>query len=581
MRRVIVLVSTFASGIACVNLDVPRDVAECRVGRNCQDLRSDASAAESRKDVAGVANKKDGPGGAGGGANKKDGPLNDGVAGAIGCGQVQIVPSAPTNVVITTGDKQLGLFWAAVAGASQYRISRSTGGTGNFAQVALSSTTSYLDKALTNGVAYYYVVAAGNGSCWSASSAVVSGTPAALPPATDAGSVIDCSVPPPTGVQASPSGSVQVTLTWTAATTVPATYGIWRSKVSGSSFEPIAAVAGTETSYTDTDASLVKDTKYYYRVTAEGSCSAPSSEVFVTTACLIPEVPAAPIASNSNGAITVTWPVAVGATAYSIYRDSSSTGSFAEVVSSNQAALTYTDAASGLVNGLTYYYRLSASNAAGQCVSPASSISSAMSCAPPDVPSDVKTNLRGLKQVELSWSASAGASQYAIMRGTAAGAEVDITPPGTVLATTSYMDSTVTVDTTYYYRIRAHNGANSACFSVPSAEVTARPSSCVVLPGSKSNHIANTTKAYCFVTCWDFPLGVAGTGMNAVNFSGRTFTVNGLPITCAQDCTLPSNLTKEYSTYKTTGAYVFRVTAGPDTSANITWWSPRPGRDCQ
>jgi len=30
MRRVVVLASTLASGIACVNLDVPDQVAECR-----------------------------------------------------------------------------------------------------------------------------------------------------------------------------------------------------------------------------------------------------------------------------------------------------------------------------------------------------------------------------------------------------------------------------------------------------------------------------------------------------------------------------------------------------------------------
>jgi fibronectin type 3 domain-containing protein len=579
MRRVIVLASTFAAGIACVNLDVPREVAECRVGRSCQNVSSDASAAESRMDVAGVVNRKDGPDDSGAGvASKKDGSPDDGVGGTSACVQGQVAPTAPTNVVVTAGDKQIGLFWTAVPKASQYRVSRSTTETSNFAQVGLSTTTSYLDKSLTNGAVYYYVVAAGNGWCWSADSAVTSGTPS---PPPDAAPGADCSDPPPTGLQASPSGSVEVTLTWAGPTLAPTSYGIWRSKVSGSGYESIATVAGTVTSYADTDATLLKDTKYYYRVTANGACSAASSEVSVTTVCLTPEVPAAPIASNSNGTITVTWPVASGANAYSVYRDSSSTGSFAEVVSSNQTALTYTDAASNLTNGQTYYYKLSASNGAGQCASPKSSTSSAMSCAPPDVPSDLKTSLRGLKQVELSWAASTGASQYAVLRGTSAGAEVDITPPSTVLTTTSYTDTAVNVDTTYYYRIRAHNGVNSACASTPSAEVTATPTSCVVLPGSKSNYIANTTKAYCFVTCWDLPLGVAGVGMNVVNFSGRTFTVNGVPMNCPSDCILPTNLAKDYSTYPTTGAYVFRVTAGPDTSADITWWSPRPGRDCQ
>jgi len=493
-------------------------------------------------------------------------------------GPCDVPTSAPTNVVVTSGDKQLGLFWTAAPGASHYRVARGTTETGAFAQVALTTTTSYLDKALTNGQTYYYVVAAGNGSCWSVASAVTSGTPSAAPPGSE------CSQPPPTDVQASSSGSVQVTLTWAAAAPAPPSYSISRSRVSGSGYEPVAIVAGTVITYTDADPSLVRDTKYYYRVSAEGSCaaqSAQSPEVSVTTACLTPDAPAAPTVSNSNGAIAVAWPSVSGATAYSIYRDTSPTGSFAEVVSRNQTTLAYTDAASGLSNGQTYYYKVSASNAAGQCVSPQSNSRSAMSCAPPGVPSGLKASPQGPKQVGLTWTASTGTSQYAIMRGTSRGAEVDVTPPATPITTTSYTDTGLTADTTYYYKIRAQNGANNACASAPSPEVMATPTSCIVLPGSRSNYIANTTNAYCFVTCWDLPLGVAGVGLNAVNFSGRTFTINGLPVSCASDCTLPSNLTKDYSTYPTTGAYVFRVTAGSDPSANNTWWSPKPGRDCQ
>lgn len=79
------------------------------------------------------------------------------------------------------------------------------------------------------------------------------------------------------------------------------------------------------------------------------------------------------------------------------------------------------------------------------------------------------------------------------------------------------------------------------------------------------------------------PVGVAGVGLNAVNFSGRALTINGLSVSCPSDsdCKLPENLTKDYSTYPTTGAYVFRVSAGAFTYAGNTWWSPKPGRDCQ
>jgi len=585
MRTVMIFALALASG-ACVNIDTPKQVAECAAGGICRDRSDGAGDHGSQKDAAAVMNKTDGSRDAGDalGAPSVCGQ-DDG--GGIVCrpapGACDAPASAPTGLLVTAGDRQLGLSWTAVPGTTQYRVSRNMTKTGTFTQVGLTKTTSYLDQSLTNGTTYYYVVAAGNGSCWSADSAVTSGMPVSPPTPTDPDvpSAPVCLQPPPTNLQASPSGSVQVTLTWTAATPAPTTYGIWRRTVNDSGYQSIGSVAGMVTSYKDADPTLLKDTKYIYQVTADGSCTATSSEVSATTACLSPDTPAAPTVSNSNGAMTVTWPAVARAAAYSVHRDTSTTGSFANAVSTNQTDLTYTDAATSLTNGLTYYYKISASNAAGQCVSAQSKDGSAMSCAPPDVPSGLKASLRGLKQVALTWTASMGASQYAVLRKTSSSTEVEITPPGTPLTTTSYMDSGMDVDTTYYYRVRAHNGVNSACSSTPSAEAMATPTSCVVLPGSKNNYIANTTKAYCFVTCWDFPLGDPGVGMNTVNFSGRTFTINGLPMTCSTDCTLPKDLTKDYSMYPTTGAYVFRVTAGPDTSAANAWWSSKPGRDCQ
>src|SRR5664279_1186231 len=339
MRRVGILASLLASGVACVSLDVPDEVAACRAAGACLNRKSDASPDESQMDGPTSASRTDGRRDAEATVVDSNAGFRDADATAVGssiCSQ-DVPTSAPTNVVVTSGDKQLGLFWTAAPEASQYRVSRGTTETGIFTQVALTSTTSYLDKQLTNGATYYYVVSASDGSCWSADSAVTSGTPSASPPGSE------CSQTSPTDVQVSSSGSVHVTLTWSPATPAPPSYGISRSMVSGSGYETVAIVAGTVTTYTDADPSLVKDTKYYYRVSADASCaaqSAQSSEVSVTTACLTPDAPAAPAVSNSNGAITVAWPSVSGATAYSIYRDTSPTGALAEVASRNQTALT-------------------------------------------------------------------------------------------------------------------------------------------------------------------------------------------------------------------------------------------------
>ena len=93
-------------------------------------------------------------------------------------------PGAPTGVGATPGDGQLQLSWNAngeldLAGYNAYRST--TSGTGFVKiNIALLTSTSLLDTALTNGTTYFYVVTAvdtfGNESL---DSTEVSGTPAA------------------------------------------------------------------------------------------------------------------------------------------------------------------------------------------------------------------------------------------------------------------------------------------------------------------------------------------------------------------------------------------------------------------
>jgi fibronectin type 3 domain-containing protein len=564
-----------------------------------------------------------------------------------------VPPSAPTGIVVTPGDSQLGLSWVAPAGATQYRVSRNLTGSGTFTQVGVPTTTNFTDQPLSNGTTYYYVVAASNGACWSVDSQVASGTPVCTPPPVpgaliatpgdaqvslswgasqgatvytiwrktgatgtyasvgtsttttytdkplvngttyyykitagngscdsdfdveqDATPVAACTQTPPGNMAATPSGSVQITLTWTAASPVPATYSIARSTTSGTGYASIASVAGTLLTYTDTDTSLVKDKTYYYQIDANGSCTATSAEVYATTACANPDIPGTPtVVSNTTGtnagSITVSWAAINGATAYTVYRSTSSGGTYT-AISTNQTAATYTDPANGLVNGSTYYYKVSASNAGAQCTSAQSSAGSAMSCAPPAVPVGLKASVGTSGQVKLSWTASTGATRYTVLRGTTSGGEAVITPPGTPPTTASYTDTGLADWTTYFYKVSAQNGANNACSSAASAEISATPNGCPVFPaGTASYQPPNTYAAYCFVTCYD----IEGLGLS--NSAGRSLTVNGTAISCPSgggNCTMPSNLPKDFGTYSTSGAYLFRISAGSIDYSSAYWW---------
>jgi hypothetical protein len=74
-----------------------------------------------------------------------------------------------------------------------------------------------------------------------------------------------------------------------------------------------------------------------------------------------PPAPTGLAATVGNGTVTLTWNAAGGATSYNVKRGSVSGGPYATIA--GPTAATYTD--SGLTNGVTYYYVVSASNSAG------------------------------------------------------------------------------------------------------------------------------------------------------------------------------------------------------------------------
>jgi glycosidase len=92
-----------------------------------------------------------------------------GLSGAVlvaDAGQDLVGPAAPTSLVATAGNGNVGLGWATVAGASSYRVYRSPVTAGGYEIVGTSAGTAFSDTTVSNGTRYYYVFravdAAGN-----------------------------------------------------------------------------------------------------------------------------------------------------------------------------------------------------------------------------------------------------------------------------------------------------------------------------------------------------------------------------------------------------------------------------------
>ena len=168
-----------------------------------------------------------------------------------------------------------------------------------------------------------------------------------------------------------------------------------------------------------------------------------------------PPAPTGLTATAGNQKVVLTWNASTGATSYNVKRGTTTGGPYTTV--SSPATTSYTDSA--VTNGTTYYYVVSAVNSAGTSAN--SSQASATPVAPPAAPSGL-TATAGVQQVNLAWSASSTATSYNVKRGTASGGPYAQLAAAT---TTSYVDSSVTGGTKYYYVVTAVNAGGESGYS--------------------------------------------------------------------------------------------------------------------
>jgi hypothetical protein len=169
-------------------------------------------------------------------------------------------------------------------------------------------------------------------------------------------------VPPAPGALAATAGDGQVVLAWTASAGAT-TYSVYRGTTGGG---PYVGVTTGLSSTAYTDAGLANGTAYYYVVTASNGLgeSAVSNEASATPrAQQVPAAPASLTATPGKRKVTLSWSASVGATTYTVKRGSTSGGPYA-ILASNLIGTTYVN--SGLKTGVTYYYVVSARNAAGE-----------------------------------------------------------------------------------------------------------------------------------------------------------------------------------------------------------------------
>jgi hypothetical protein len=214
-----------------------------------------------------------------------------------------------------------------------------------------------------------------------------------------------------------------------------------------------------------------------------------------------PATPSLTVTAGNNSA-SLSWSGSSGV--YDVYRNETGCNAGFTKVANNVSTTSYADNA--VANGLTYYYQVvahpSSTEAAASAPSTCRSVTPAGGggCTPPAAPTGVSASASSQTAINVSWSAASGATSYKIFRSTTSGS--GYTQVGTS-TTTSFADSGLACNTTYYYVVTASNGT---CDSGNSAQASAATQAC-----SGGNVLSN---------------GVPVTGISGAASSQQYWTMN-------------------------------------------------------
>ncbi|HTR41800.1 MAG TPA: polysaccharide lyase family protein [Pseudomonadales bacterium] len=385
------------------------------------------------------------------------------------------IPPPPGAVTAYPGNGQNLICWPAQPGATSYNILRSqTSGTG-YVSITNGVTgpvcgsgpnnATYVDNTAVNGLTYYYVVQSVNPVGASANStqstATTPGSYATTPPA------------PPASVTIGSIGHQSVTVNWSASANANF-YTVYRSTLvnnGGGASNVLSTIilnnTNTTTSFTDT--AVTDGSIYSYSVTAT-SAAGTSTNSLAATGVPLPVPPASAPGSLTgifdSTSVILNWSAVPGAVGYIVRHATSSGGPYIYV--QNVTETTYTDA--GLDTSQTYYYQVSAVNAAGISGSSTTTV-----VPPPGAPISLSA-FPGNAQVVLSWTPVGGVTGYYLFVGTSSGEETNLVAGN--ISGTSYTNTGLVNGTTNYYVVASTNASG---LGPNSPEASATPAANIVI----------------------------------------------------------------------------------------------------
>ncbi|MDR3172200.1 MAG: fibronectin type III domain-containing protein, partial [Treponema sp.] len=202
------------------------------------------------------------------------------------------------------------------------------------------------------------------------------------------------------------------------------------------------------------------------------------------------------IEPSSSESITITWDPVPRAVGYKVYRseDGTTYGNTPIYETEDSQITSYED--TGLKPTTQYTYKVSAYNAAGECIS-----SAYTGMTYPTTTLTVSVTAMSSSSITITWAAVTGAIGYNIYRGESANGTY--TKINTVQVTsTSYNDTGLTASKIYYYKVAAYNNGGEGDKSVYKSTIT--------YPSIPTDISARGASSSSIRITWDAVTGASG-----------------------------------------------------------------------
>jgi len=452
-------------------------------------------------------------------------------------------PQRPPSVLTATAisSNQVNLGWTDnSSNETAFRIMRDTN-TGTYTQIGLAAANAvtYIDTTVMPSTTYNYQVIASNAAIDSAASntATVT-TPILSPPVAPSGAGV---------VPSSLVAPATITMTWVDNSTNEAGFTIQRATNSTftTGLTPFWVGPGV-TTYADT--TVLTNTRYYYRVLSFNAAGTSAYSAAVNTIVSPPVAPAGltatPDGTASPVTVTLNWlDKSTTESGFNVQRADNATFT-TNVVNTPVAANTTTYTDNTVVANTTYYYKVRASNLAGNS---AYTTYVTTKVAPPVAPTLLRATLN-VASVTLNWTFPYSTETgFTVQRADNATFTTNPVTFPVAANTLTYEDTTAALNTTYYYRVLAFNNAGNSPY-------TAYVSAKLVAPPAPTG-LKVTLNSASVTLDWTYTSNME-TGFTVQRADNATFTTNAVTFPVAANV-----LTYTDSTAALNTTYYYRVLA--------------------